>query len=167
MPGGDTRSGMKNTPGARQKMSIHAKRSTKKAVTNPNSSANLVKYSDVLGLSTKEWADRMTRTRALKTALQMNLIQTAVDADLEGLLREAIQERSVEKADLLERLCKIIGVVFREQAGQPGVQVNVSSNGDPSKPLSIKFTDAEEVKTEAVPIESTTTETCNESNNDK
>lgn len=156
MSAGDNRSGMKNTAKSKQRMSITAKRS-KQSVTNANKNANLLKYSEVLGLSPKEWADRMVRTRALKTALQMNLIQTAVDADLEGLLREAIQERSVEKADLLERLCKIIGVVFREQAGQPGVQVNVSSNGDPNKPLSIKFTDAEEVKPEPEKVEETKT----------
>lgn len=152
MSAGDNRSGMKNTAKSKQRMSITAKRS-KQSVTNANKNANLLKYSEVLGLSPTEWADRMVRTRALKTALQCNLIQTAVDADLEGLLREAIQERSVEKADLLERLCKIIGVVFREQAGQPGVQVNVSSNGDPNKPLSIKFTDAEEVKPEPEKVE--------------
>ena len=152
MSAGDNRSGMKNTAKSKQRMSITAKRS-KQSVTNANKNANLLKYSEVLGLSPTEWADRMVRTRALKTALQCNLIQTAVDADLEGLLREAIQERSVEKADLLERLCKIIGVVFREQAGQPGVQVNVSSNGDPNKPLSIKFTDAEEVKSEPEKVE--------------
>lgn len=151
MSAGDNRSGMHNTAKSKQRMSITAKR-TKQKVVNLNKNSNLVRYSEVLGLSPQEWADRMTRTKALKTALQMNLIQTAVDADLEGLLREAIQERNVEKADLLERLCKIIGVVFREQGNQPGVQVNVSSNGDPSKPLSIKFTDAEEVKNEPAEV---------------
>ena len=145
--GGSTRGGMKNTVKSKQKDSIAAKRRNL-SVNNPNKCDNLVKYSDVLGLSTKEWADRMVRTRAIKTALQMNLIQAAVDADLEGLLTEAIKERSVEKADLLERICKIVGATFREQAGQPGVQVNVSSTGV-DKPLSIKFTDATEVKSDA------------------
>ena len=106
--GGSTRNGMKNTAQSKQRDSISAKRRNA-SVSNQNKCNNLVKYSDVLGLTTKEWADRMTRTRAIKTALQMNLIQAAVDADLEGLLTEAIQERSVEKADLLERICKIVG----------------------------------------------------------
>lgn len=142
--GGAVRNGMKNTAQSKQRDSISAKRRNA-SVNNQNKCNNLVKYSEVLGLTTKEWADRMTRTRAIKTALQMNLIQAAVDADLEGLLTEAIKERSVEKADLLERICKIVGATFREQSGQPGVQVNVSSNGV-DKPLSIKFTDATEVK---------------------
>ena len=142
--GGAVRNGMKNTAQSKQRDSISAKRRNA-SVNNQNKCNNLVKYSDVLGLTTKEWVDRMTRTRAIKTALQMNLIQAAVDADLEGLLTEAIKERSVEKADLLERICKIVGATFREQAGQPGVQVNVSSNGV-DKSLSIKFTDATEVK---------------------
>lgn len=157
MSAGDNRSGMHNTAKSKQRMSITAKRAGNK-VTNVNKNSNLVKYSEVLGLSPKEWADRMARTRALKTALQMNLIQTAIDADLESLLREAIKERNVEKADLLERLCKIIGATFREQTpGQPGVQVNVSSNGDPNKPLSIKFTEAEEVKPEPAETEESKT----------
>lgn len=116
---------------------------------NPAKNKNLVKYSDVLGLSPKEWQDRMTRTKAIKTALQMNLLQAAVDADLEKLMTEAIKERSVEKADLLERICKIVGAVFREQQpGQPGVQVHLEGNLDATKPLSVKFVDAQEVKSD-------------------
>lgn len=134
-----------HTAKTKQKQSIKAKQIKVGGDKNPNKSANLIKYADVLGLSAAEWHDRMIRSRAIKTALQANLLQAAVDADLEGLLTEAIKERSVEKADLLERICKIVGATFREQAGQPGVQVNVSSNGV-DKPLSIKFTDATEVK---------------------
>lgn len=116
---------------------------------NPEKNRNLVKYSDVLGLSPKEWQDRMTRTKAIKTALQMNLLQAAVDADLEKLMTEAIKERSVEKADLLERICKIVGAVFREQQpGQPGVQVHLEGSLDATKPLSVKFVDAQEVKSD-------------------
>jgi hypothetical protein len=136
---------MVNTAKSRQRDSISTKKAGRTPV-NANRNANLVKYSDVLGLSAKEWNERMVRTRAIKTALQMNLLQAAIDADLEGLLTEAIQQRDIEKADLLERICRIVGATFREQGGQPGVQVNVSSGGDPSKPLSIKFTDAQEVK---------------------
>lgn len=137
-----------HTAKTKQKQSIKAKQIKVGGDKNPNKSANLIKYADVLGLSAAEWHDRMIRSRAIKTALQANLLQAAVDADLEGLLTEAIKERSVEKADLLERICKIVGATFREQAGQPGVQVNVSSNGV-DKPLSIKFTDATEVKSDA------------------
>ena len=139
---------IEHTAKTKQKQSIKAKQIKVGGDKNPNKSANLIKYADVLGLSAAEWHDRMIRSRAIKTALQANLLQAAVDADLEGLLTEAIKERSVEKADLLERICKIVGAPFREQAGQPGVQVNVSSNGV-DKPLSIKFTDATEVKTDA------------------
>ena len=136
-----------HTAKTKQKQSIKAKQIKVGGDKNPNKSANLIKYADVLGLSAAEWHDRMIRSRAIKTALQANLLQAAVDADLEGLLTEAIKERSVEKADLLERICKIVGATFREQAGQPGVQVNVSSTGV-DKPLSIKFTDATEVKSD-------------------
>lgn len=113
---------------------------------NPNKTANLVKYADVLGLSKDEWHERMVRARAIKTALQINLLNAAVDAGLEDLLREAIKTRDPEKAQLLESVLKIVGATFRDQVGAPGVQVNVSSNGDPAQPLSIKFTDAQEVK---------------------
>ena len=91
----------------------------------------------------------MIRTKAIKTALQMNLLQAAVDAGLEKLMTEAIKERNVEKADLLERICKIVGAVFREQQpGQPGVQVHLEGNLDTNKPLSVKFVDAQEVKSD-------------------
>lgn len=123
-------------------------------VNNPNKTANLVKYADVLGLTKDEWHERMVRARAIKTALQINLLNAAVDAGLEDLLREAIKTRDPEKAQLLETVLKIVGATFRDQVGTPGVQVNVSSNGDPAQPLSIKFTDAQEVK-----------ESANESNN--
>ena len=116
------------------------------SVNNPNKTANLVKYADVLGLSKDEWHERMVRARAIKTALQINLLNAAVDAGLEDLLREAIKTRDPEKAQLLETVLKIVGATFRDQVGTPGVQVNVSSNGDPAQPLSIKFTDAQEVK---------------------
>ena len=116
---------------------------------NPAKTSNLVKYSDVLGLSAKEWEDRMIRSKAIKTALQMNLLQAAVDAGLEKLMTEAIKERNVEKADLLERICKIVGCVFREQQpGQPGVQVHLEGNLDATKPLSVKFVDAQEIKSD-------------------
>ena len=113
---------------------------------NPNKTANLVKYADVLGLTKEEWHERMVRARAIKTALQINLLNAAVDAGLEDLLREAIKTRDPEKAQLLETVLKVVGATFRDQVGAPGVQVNVSSNGDPAQPLSIKFTDAQEVK---------------------
>lgn len=113
---------------------------------NPNKTANLVKYADVLGLTKEDWHERMVRARAIKTALQINLLNAAVDAGLEDLLREAIKTRDPEKAQLLETVLKIVGATFRDQVGTPGVQVNVSSNGDPAQPLSIKFTDAQEVK---------------------
>ena len=113
---------------------------------NPNKTANLVKYADVLGLTKEDWHERMVRARAIKTALQINLLNAAVDAGLEDLLREAIKTRDPEKAQLLETILKIVGATFRDQVGAPGVQVNVSSNGDPAQPLSIKFTDAQEVK---------------------
>lgn len=113
---------------------------------NPNKTANLVKYADVLGLTKEEWHERMVRARAIKTALQINLLNAAVDAGLEDLLREAIKTRDPEKAQLLETILKIVGATFRDQVGAPGVQVNVSSGGDPTQPLSIKFTDAQEVK---------------------
>lgn len=116
------------------------------SANNPNKTANLVKYADVLGLSKDEWHERMVRARAIKTALQINLLNAAVDAGLEDLLREAIKTRDPEKAQLLETVLKIVGATFRDQVGTPGVQVNVSSNGDPAQPLSIKFTDAQEVK---------------------
>lgn len=136
--------GQRSSAAQRQASSISIKR--RGAPNNPAKTNNLVKYSDVLGLTPKEWNDRMIRTRAIKTALQMNLLQAAVDAGLEKLMAEAITERNVEKADLLERICKIIGATFRDQVGgQPGVQVNVNG-GDPAKPLSIRFTDAQEVK---------------------
>jgi hypothetical protein len=112
---------------------------------NPNRTANLVKYADVLGLTKEEWHERMVRARAIKTALQINLLSAAVDAGLEDLLREAIKTRDPDKAQLLETILKIVGATFRDQVGTPGVQVNVSSNGV-EKPLSIKFTDATEVK---------------------
>ena len=116
------------------------------SANNPNKTANLVKYADVLGLTKEEWHERMVRARAIKTALQINLLNAAVDAGLEDLLREAIKTRDPEKAQLLETILKIVGATFRDQVGAPGVQVNVSSNGDPAQPLSIKFTDAQEVK---------------------
>ena len=116
------------------------------SANNPNKTANLVKYADVLGLTKDEWHERMVRARAIKTALQINLLNAAVDAGLEDLLREAIKTRDPEKAQLLETVLKIVGATFRDQVGTPGVQVNVSSNGDPAQPLSIKFTDAQEVK---------------------
>lgn len=143
--------------GARQASAVQKQRasiSVKRAGVsggnrNPAKNKNLVKYSDVLGLSPKEWQDRMTRTKAIKTALQMNLLQAAVDAGLEKLMTEAINERSVEKADLLERICKIVGAVFREQQpGQPGVQVHLEGNLDATKPLSVKFVDAQEIKSD-------------------
>jgi hypothetical protein len=116
------------------------------SANNPNKTANLIKYADALGLTTTEWHERMVRARAIKTALQINLLNAAVDAGLEDLLREAIKTRDPEKAQLLETILKIVGATFRDQVGAPGVQVNVSSNGDPAQPLSIKFTDAQEVK---------------------
>lgn len=144
--GGPIRKGMKSTAVSKQRNSITAKRKGN-SVDNPAKSSNLVKYSDILGLSPKEWQDRMIRTRAIKTALQMNLLQAAVDAGLEKLMTEAIRERSVEKADLLERICKIVGAVFREQQpGQPGVQVHLEGSVDTNKPLSVKFVDAQEVE---------------------
>lgn len=143
--GGNLRQGMANTAASKSRKSIQQKRSGKCPV-NPNHNANLISYADVLGLSKDEWNVRMTRSKAIKAAIQHNLLETASDAGLENLLREAIQERSVEKADLLERICRIIGAVFREQgSGTTAMQVNVSSN-DPLKPLSFKFVDAQEVK---------------------
>ena len=103
----------------------------------------------MLGLTKDEWHERMVRARAIKTALQINLLNAAVDAGLEDLLREAIKTRDPDKAQLLETVLKIVGATFRDQTGAPGVQVNVSSGGDPAQPLSIKFTDATEVKTDA------------------
>ena len=117
-----------------------------RSANNPNRTRNLVKYADVLGLTKEDWHERMVRARAIKTALQINLLNAAVDAGLEDLLREAIKTRDPEKAQLLETVLKIVGATFRDQVGAPGVQVNVSSNGDPAQPLSIKFTDAQEVK---------------------
>lgn len=116
------------------------------SANSPNKTANLIRYADALGLTTTEWHERMVRARAIKTALQINLLNAAVDAGLEDLLREAIKTRDPEKAQLLETILKIVGATFRDQVGAPGVQVNVSSNGDPAQPLSIKFTDAQEVK---------------------
>lgn len=116
------------------------------SANSPNKTANLVKYADVLGLTKEEWHERMVRARAIKTALQINLLNAAVDAGLEDLLREAIKTRDPEKAQLLETILKIVGATFRDQVGAPGVQVNVSSNGDPTQPLSVKFVDATEVK---------------------
>ena len=116
------------------------------SANNPNRTKNLVKYADVLGLTKEEWHERMVRARAIKTALQINLLNAAVDAGLEDLLREAIKTRDPDKAQLLETVLKIVGATFRDQTGAPGVQVNVSSGGDPAQPLSIKFTDATEVK---------------------
>lgn len=144
---GNMRQGMANTATSKSKKSIQQKRSGKIPV-NPNRNANLISYADVLGLSKDEWNIRMTRSKAIKAAIQHNLLETASDAGLENLLREAIQERSVEKADLLERICRIIGAVFREQgSGTTAMQVNVSS-ADANKPLNIKFVDAQEVKPE-------------------
>lgn len=147
--GGAIRSGMHNTAKSKQKKSIQQKRSGQ-TPTNANKSANLIKYADVLGLSKEEWQERMIRSRAIKAAIQHNLLETASDAGIEDLLREAIQERSVEKADLLERICRTIGAVFREQNPGSAMQVNVSS-ADPSKPLSVKFVDATEVKQDESP----------------
>lgn len=137
----------------KQRTSISVKRAGASGGNrNPAKTSNLVKYSDVLGLSAKEWQDRMIRSKAIKTALQMNLLQAAVDAGLEKLMTEAIKERDVEKADLLERICKIVGCVFREQQpGQPGVQVHLEGSVDPNKPLSVKFVDAQEVKSDGEP----------------
>lgn len=137
----------------KQRTSISVKRAGASGGNrNPAKTSNLVKYSDVLGLSAKEWQDRMIRSKAIKTALQMNLLQAAVDAGLEKLMTEAIKERDVEKADLLERICKIVGCVFREQQpGQPGVQVHLEGNLDATKPLSVKFVDAQEVKSDGEP----------------
>lgn len=136
----------KQSAAMKQKTSIKAKRNDKiGGAQNPNRSANLIKYADVLGLSKEEWNLRMTRAKAIKAAIQHNLLETASDAGIEDLLREAIQERSVEKADLLERICRTIGAVFRDQQPGSAMQVNVSSS-DPNKPLSVKFVDATEVK---------------------
>lgn len=138
------RKGTHTTARQKQASSIAVKQKGNQAV-NPNRSANLIKYADVLGLSKEEWNLRMTRAKAIKAAIQHNLLETASDAGIEDLLREAIQERSVEKADLLERICRTIGAVFRDQQPGSAMQVNVSS-GDPNKPLSVKFVDATEVK---------------------
>lgn len=135
----------KQSAAMKQKNSIKAKQRGLSA-NNPLKTANLVKYADVLGIDENEWHTRMIRSRAIKAALQHNLLETAVNADIEGLLTEAIQERSVEKADLLERILKCIGAVYRDQQPGVGTQVNISTGGDPSKPLSVKFVDAQEVK---------------------
>lgn len=143
--GGPVRQGMHNTATSKQKKSIQQKRA--KIPNNPNKTANLIKYSDVLGLSKEEWQERMLRSKAIKSAIQHNLLVAAADAGLEKLLTEAIKERSIEKADLLERLCRTIGAVFREQGPGTPVQVNVGSV-DPNAPLSVKFVDAQEVKSD-------------------
>ena len=138
------RKGTHTSAKQKQATSIAVKQKGNQA-KNPNRSANLIKYADVLGLTKEEWNLRMTRAKAIKAAIQHNLLETASDAGIEDLLREAIQERSVEKADLLERICRTIGAVFRDQQPGSAMQVNVSS-GDPNKPLSVKFVDATEVK---------------------
>ena len=140
--------GTPQTSKSKQKLSIHAKRTKMGGSHNPNANANLLRYADILNLSKEEWAERMLRSKAIKAAIQHNLVQVASDAGIEDLLKEAIQERSVEKADLLERICKIIGCVFREQTPSSAMQVNVTS-GDAAKPLSVKFVDAQEVSVKA------------------
>lgn len=127
-----------------QKRSIKAKQNGLSA-NNPLKTKNLINYAKVLNLDPQEWHERVLRSRAVKTALQINLLEAAVDAGLEQLLKEAIKERSVEKADLLERICKIVGAVYRD-GGPMGMQVNITSNDGQGRPLSIKFTDATEVK---------------------
>ena len=136
----------KKSASAKQKLSIKAKQRGLSA-NNPLRTANLIKYADVLNIDPDEWHNRMLRSRAIKAAIQHNLLETASDAGIEDLLREAIQERSVEKADLLERICRTIGAVFREQTPTSATQINVTST-DPGKPLSVKFVDAKEVKDE-------------------
>lgn len=129
---------------SKQKRSIKAKQNGLSA-NNPLKTKNLISYAKVLNLDPQEWHERVLRSRAVKTALQINLLEAAVDAGLEKLLKEAIQERSVEKADLLERICKIVGAVYRD-GGPMGMQVSITSNDGQGRPLNIKFTDAQEVK---------------------
>lgn len=142
--------GQLQTAEAKQKASISAKRNPNiGGLRNPNASKNLKTYAAILKLSPEEWAERMSKARACKQILQQNLVKAAVEADLEGLFKEAIDKRSVELVDLVERCCRIIGAQFRDQTPANATQINFEGNSyNTDKPVRIVLKKADKVTDE-------------------
>lgn len=130
----------------RQAYSIAAKRVGNGGTRNANLSATRCKYADLLKLSNEEWAVRVNTAKAVKQMLQVELVKAAADAGLHNIFRDAIESKDIELVDLVERCCRIIGAIYRDQTPNSAVQVNFQGNAqDPSQPLKVVFTEAKEV----------------------
>lgn len=138
----------------RQTYSIAAKRVGSGGPHNKNLSATRCKYADLLKLSNEEWAVRVNTAKAVKQMLQVELVKAAADAGLHNIFRDAIESKDIELVDLVERCCRIIGALYRDQTPNSAVQVNFQGNAqDPSQPLKVVFTEAKESKEEVKPDE--------------
>lgn len=130
----------------RQANSIAAKREGRGGLRNPNFAATRCKYADLLKLSNEEWAVRVNTAKAVKQMLQVELVKAAADAGLHNIFRDAIESKDIELVDLVERCCRIIGALYRDQTPNSAVQVNFQGNAqDPNQPLKVVFTEAKEV----------------------
>lgn len=131
----------------RQAMSIATKRAGNGGLKNKNFAATRCKYADLLNLSKEEWSVRVNTARAVKQMLQVELVKAAADAGLHNIFRDAIESKDIELVDLVERCCRIIGALYRDQTPNSAVQVNFQGNSqDPNQPLKVVFTEAKEVE---------------------